>query len=155
MKLQAQDFIYVGIQFLLFALYVFNVDIVDFTLTSEVRFACLFIAMVGIAILGIALLQLNKNLSPFPTPKDGSELIQNGIYSLVRHPIYSGILFVVFGYGLYSESIYKLIISFLLLLLFFVKSDFEEKNYPKNSLNIHHIEKFQVDFFPKLNFEIQ
>ncbi len=152
MKLQAQDFIYVGIQFLLFALYVFNVDIVDFTLTSEVRFACLFIAMVGIAILGIALLQLNKNLSPFPTPKDGSELIQNGIYSLVRHPIYSGILFVVFGYGLYSESIYKLIISFLLLLLFFVKSDFEEKKLSEKFTEYSSYRKVSGRFFPKIKF---
>jgi len=127
-KLQTQDFISVGIQFLLFALYIFNVDIVAFKLKNEVRFVGLFIAVVGIIVLGVALLQLNKNLSPFPTLVADSHLLQNGICGLVRHPIYSGILFIVFGYGPYQGSAYKLLISFLLLLLFFVKSEYEEKN---------------------------
>jgi protein-S-isoprenylcysteine O-methyltransferase Ste14 len=152
MKLQIQDFVYVGIQFLLFAFYVFNVDILAFKLTNEVRFGSLFIAVAGIVVLGVALLQLNKNLSPFPTPKDGSELVQNGIYGLVRHPIYSGILFVVFGYALYSESTYKLIISFLLLLLFFVKSDFEEKKLAEKFAEYSSYRKVSGRFFPKIKF---
>ncbi len=150
MKLQTQDFIYVGIQFLLFALYVFNVDIVAFKLTNEVRFVGLFIAVVGIIVLGVALLQLNKNLSPFPTPVADSHLLQNGIYGLVRHPIYSGILFIVFGYGLYQESAYKLLISFLLLLLFFVKSEYEEKKLTEKFTEYKSYRKIIGRFLPRI-----
>ena len=150
MKLQTQDFVCVGIQFLLFGLYVLDVDSIAFSLPSKVGLIGLTIAAVGVIVLVIALLQLNKNLSPFPTPKNGSNLVQNRIYSLVRHPIYTGILFVVFGYGLYQGSSYKLLISFLLLLLFFAKSKYEERNLVKKFLEYPSYKKTVGRFLPKI-----
>ena len=72
-------------------------------------------------------IQLNKNLSPFPSPINGGELIDTGLYNYIRHPIYTSILSTLFGYGLYSASGYKILLTIALLVLFFYKSKYEEK----------------------------
>lgn len=66
----------------------------------------LFVSVWGLLIFSLALLQLNKYLSPFPTPKNSAVLIQLGLYKWVRHPIYSGIIFMLMGYAVYQTSIY-------------------------------------------------
>lgn len=127
MKLTTKDLLLVALQIFLFALYFldfgfFKID--DLGIISNIG---LMIAIVGSFVLLIAILQLNTNLSPFPRPKDSSILIQNGLYAHIRHPIYTGILFVVFGMALFLGSIYKIGIGFLLLLLFHFKTRYEEK----------------------------
>ncbi|RKN04302.1 isoprenylcysteine carboxylmethyltransferase family protein, partial [Aquimarina sp. AD1] len=42
-------------------------------------------------------------------------------------PIYTGILCVVFGYGLYIGSIFKLIIATTIYMLFYFKTKYEEE----------------------------
>lgn len=76
----------------------------------------------GICILGlllsfIAALRLGKNLTPLPCPKDDSQLIQLGLYRFVRHPIYSGVLLVGFGWLLIYP--YALILLYLAALIIF------------------------------------
>lgn len=84
------------------------------------------LGIIGCIILVLALLQLNKNVSPFPTPKDTADLIQNGLYALVRHHIYTGIIILFFGYGIYESSAFKLLITFFLWTLFYFKTQYEE-----------------------------
>jgi protein-S-isoprenylcysteine O-methyltransferase Ste14 len=87
----------------------------------------LLIAVFGGMIIILALLQLNKNLSPFPTPKEDATLLQNGLYKYMRHPIYTGIILFLAGYGVYQNSLYKLLILLLLVILFYLKSNYEEQ----------------------------
>ena len=126
MNTKYKDLIFVGIQFFLFVCF-----ILDFTVLLPIpnlfRTLGLIVAIIGLLIFIIAILQLNKNLSPFPTPKNNSHLIQNGLYKYVRHPIYSGIIVFVFGSSVYFASVYKMSISFLLLILFYYKSKYEER----------------------------
>ncbi len=84
------------------------------------------ISIVGVVFLLLSILQLNKNLSPFPSPKKNGQLVQNGVYSLVRHPIYLGILIAGFGYSLFSGSLYRLMVTGCLFVLFHFKSEYEE-----------------------------
>ncbi len=126
MKLNAKDYFFVGIQFLLFLIYVFEIEFLSFKLPKYLNTIFLFISVIGFLIIIIALLQLNKNLSPFPTPKSNSELIQIGLYKYIRHPIYTGIIISVFGFGLYTNSGYRIIIVLFLLILFYYKSSYEE-----------------------------
>jgi len=81
----------------------------------------------GLLIVLIAILQLNKSLSPFPTPKRSGILIQSGLYKYIRHPIYSGIILAAIALGVFDESIWKIGIGFLLWVLFFFKSRYEEQ----------------------------
>jgi len=42
-------------------------------------------------------------LTPFPRPVTGGALRQDGIYGLVRHPMYGGALLLILGWALLSS----------------------------------------------------
>jgi protein-S-isoprenylcysteine O-methyltransferase Ste14 len=121
-----KDFFFVGIQILLLGTYLIPVSLSSLPFDNTLNKIGLIIAALGLFIVLIAIIQLNKNLTPFPTPKDGSELIKTGLFKLVRHPIYTGIMLTVTGYSLYRESLWKLLVSLLLGILFYYKSRYEE-----------------------------
>lgn len=84
-------------------------------------------AISGLVIGIIALLQINTKISPFPTPVLKSELITNGAFSISRHPIYMSILAITLGYAVFEASLFKFIIFLVLWLLFYFKSKYEEQ----------------------------
>ncbi len=119
-----KDVVYVGTQLALFILYAFcNGSIV---VGYELRSVGLGMSTVGLLIILISILQLNKSLRPFPSPKEGGELITTGLYSVVRHPIYLGIIILFSGYSIFSASWIRLVVTVLLALLFDFKSKYEE-----------------------------
>lgn len=130
MEINLKDMLLVSIQLLLFVFYALAVD-GSLGFSFIILKGGLFISGIGTLILLLALLQLNKNLSPFPTPRNSAVLIQHGLYKWVRHPIYSGIIFMLLGYSVYQNSIYKLFITGLLMLLFHIKSNYEEQQLLK------------------------
>lgn len=85
------------------------------------------LAIIGIVFIALAVLQLNKNLTVFPTPLSHGKLITNGVYALVRHPIYSGIIALCFGISIIRWDIFQAMISGSILILFIFKSDYEER----------------------------
>lgn len=148
MKIKKKDLLLVSLQFTLFFIYTINIDW-HFGLFSWLKSLGFILAIVGILVILISLLQLNKNLSPFPTPKNSAVLIQNGLFKLVRHPIYSGIIILFFAYGIYRDSVFKIIITFLLLLLFYIKTDYEEKLLENKFPDYIFYKKKTGKFFPK------
>lgn len=86
------------------------------------------ILMISGMVLGaMAGLHLGDNLTPLPHPKDDATLIVSGPYRLVRHPIYSGIIFAGFGWALWINAWFTLGYALLLLVFFDIKSRREEK----------------------------
>lgn len=55
------------------------------------------ITAAGLAFAVLARLYIGKNWSPLIQLKEGHELIKTGPYALVRHPIYSGLMFATLG----------------------------------------------------------
>ncbi|MEO6232587.1 MAG: isoprenylcysteine carboxylmethyltransferase family protein [Ferruginibacter sp.] len=108
-------------------------------------------AIVGLIIIITALLSLNKNISPFPSPRQQAVLITSGPFKLIRHPIYTGILMFTCGVGLYTENITRLIIFLLLLLLFNLKARYEEillvKKFPAYTDYKKHTGMFLPKFY--------
>jgi protein-S-isoprenylcysteine O-methyltransferase Ste14 len=127
MAVSKKDFFFVGLQLALFAAYLFEVPLFDLEVPEQINFLHLAFAVFGTFIVGLGMLQLNKNLSPFPTPKKDSALITSGLFKYVRHPIYTGILIAAFFLAFYLHSGYKFIVFLLLLILFYYKSKYEEK----------------------------
>ena len=133
---------YVTIQFVL--LVVFYTPIISYSLPLPhiVTYSGVVIATLGFLIILIAILQLSKNLTPFPSPKESGRLIKTGLYKFIRHPIYSGVFLTTFGIALYSCLYWQLSVSFILLVLFYFKSKYEEslliQKYPdyKNYMNV-------------------
>ncbi len=122
-----KDYLFVGIQFMLFLGYALTPRILNFQLPKVVAYVGLLLAISGLCTGVLALLQLRSSFSPFPTPVANGELVSNGLFRLSRHPIYSSILLGAFGFSLYTGSGYRLLIGLGLLLLFYFKSRYEEQ----------------------------
>ncbi|EAQ50508.1 MULTISPECIES: methyltransferase family protein [Flavobacteriaceae] len=118
---------YVAIQLSLFVIYLLPVKIVSTHLPEWLRYSGLVLLCLGVILGAVALLQLNTNLSPFPTPTSNGTLITTGAYRIARHPIYTALIFCGLGYAFYNQSSYKALISITLLILFYFKSKYEEK----------------------------
>ena len=54
------------------------------------RAAALILAVPGAALVAGGTAALGRDLTPFPKPASGMEVRQEGVYALVRHPIYGG-----------------------------------------------------------------
>jgi protein-S-isoprenylcysteine O-methyltransferase Ste14 len=80
---------------------------------------------VGIAI--YARLSLGSNWSGMVTLKAGHELIRNGLYGRIRHPIYTGILVGMFGTAMIRGHLRGWIGLGILLTSFYVKARREER----------------------------
>jgi len=80
----------------------------------------------GALLAGRGLLDLGRNLTPLPHPRDGAQLVGSGAYRLVRHPIYGGLIALAFGWGLLTASPLVLVMALLLAGLFQLKSRREE-----------------------------
>lgn len=59
-------------------------------------------------------------------PEEGN-FVSTGIYSLIRHPIYSSAIHMVFGFGILRGSISSLICSILVLITFLIWIKIEEQ----------------------------
>jgi len=66
------------------------------------------LALAGAALLVAGSHRLGRNLTPMPKPKEGSELVEGGVYGIVRHPIYGGILLILFGGALATGRLARL-----------------------------------------------
>jgi protein-S-isoprenylcysteine O-methyltransferase Ste14 len=78
----------------------------------------------GFAALGI--LGLRENLTANPRPRQGGRLIDTGVYGIVRHPIYTGIIVAAFGWGCLASSVAALLVAALLGVFFDTKARREE-----------------------------
>lgn len=147
-KIKLKDFLFVGIQFFLLA--IFFIDLINFHLIGIdfLKYPGLIISIVGFLIILIAILQLNKNLTPFPTPIDKGNLIETGLYKHIRHPIYTGIFLATLGIGLFNSSIWQLGISITLLILFYFKSNYEETMLIEKYKEYEAYKKSTGRFFP-------
>jgi protein-S-isoprenylcysteine O-methyltransferase Ste14 len=70
---------------------------------------------------------LGRTLTPSPIPKADGVLVTSGVYGLVRHPIYSGLLVLGIGLVVIGASVLHLIAWVALLGVLMTKSRFEER----------------------------
>lgn len=127
-----KDYLYVGIQLLLFVVYFIPINLYVINLPEWLRYSGLVLLGLGVILGAVALLQLNTNISPFPTPISNGTLITTGAYRMARHPIYTALIFSGLGYAVYQASLFKGLITLLLLTLFYFKSNYEEKLLAQN-----------------------
>jgi len=81
----------------------------------------------GAGLMVAAFANLGKGLTPLPYPKDSGQLIQTGVYGLVRHPIYCGGFALALGWALLVRGPLTVVYAVLLLLFLDVKSRREER----------------------------
>ncbi|MGH2579355.1 MAG: methyltransferase family protein [Actinomycetota bacterium] len=79
----------------------------------------------GWALFVAGVVGLGNSLTPFPKPSERSTLRVDGVYRLVRHPIYGGSMLVAIGWSLIS-SLLALLATAFLAALFELKARHEE-----------------------------
>jgi protein-S-isoprenylcysteine O-methyltransferase Ste14 len=63
------------------------------------------VALAGAGLMIGAGAGLGRQLTPFPRPVDDGVLRQDGVYGLVRHPMYGGALLLLLGWALLSSPL--------------------------------------------------
>ncbi len=102
----------------------------------------LFSRPVGLGLLGLGAVmggtgavQLGGGLTPFPKPLDHSRLVQQGVYGLVRHPLYCSVILASLGWALLRASLPALSLVVVLGVFLNAKADHEEaclrERYPE------------------------
>ena len=79
----------------------------------------------GVAVVGV--LNLGRNLTAVPHPKEDAVFVEHGVYRFVRHPIYCGIIFGAVGWACLQNSLLALLLALVLFIFFDIKSRREEK----------------------------
>ena len=80
----------------------------------------------GVAMIGAAFRDLGPNLTPLPKPKDDGRLVRDGLYGIVRHPIYGGLILFAYGIALLTGSASRLAVATALLAWMNAKASREE-----------------------------
>lgn len=92
--------------------------------------SAIVIGLVLVALgVGIALAAggaLGRSLTPSPIPKADGQLVTGGVYGLVRHPIYSGLLVLGLGLVAIGASLLHLLAWIALLSILMAKARFED-----------------------------
>lgn len=83
---------------------------------------------VGGLILGVAaVVSFGTAITPSPQPRTGAQLVDRGVYGLVRHPMYGAILCSTLGVGMAARSVPAVLITALIAVLVRFKSAREER----------------------------
>jgi protein-S-isoprenylcysteine O-methyltransferase Ste14 len=85
----------------------------------------LLIAVAGVLLVVLGVLALGRSFTPLPRPRAGTRLRQGGIFGLVRHPVYGGVILIGLGWSL-ADAPLGLVPTALLAVLFDLKARREE-----------------------------
>ncbi|HWR87242.1 MAG TPA: isoprenylcysteine carboxylmethyltransferase family protein [Acidiferrobacterales bacterium] len=96
------------------------------SLASLQAYAGQALFVVGALLTFAGAVSLGRWLTPFPQPLPESQLRTGGAYALVRHPLYSGVLIMAFGWSLRSNSLAGLAFDVMLFVFFDRKAAREE-----------------------------
>jgi protein-S-isoprenylcysteine O-methyltransferase Ste14 len=67
---------------------------------APLRAAGVVVALAGLPLILGGSVRLGSALTPFPKPVEGASLREDGVYALVRHPIYGGVALLSLGWAL-------------------------------------------------------
>ncbi|MBE9140728.1 isoprenylcysteine carboxylmethyltransferase family protein [Nodosilinea sp. LEGE 07088] len=101
-------------------------ELVPLTVQYGLRGVASAIALLALVLLGKGLIDLGPSLTPLPYPRDDGELVQTGVYGLVRHSLYSGLILGTFALSLGRLSLSHLAVNLALLAVLNAKASQEE-----------------------------
>lgn len=94
---------------------------------------------------------IRRYLTPLPYPVENNQLVQSGVYGLVRHPLYSSMIAAAAGWSIFSMSLTHILITSIILLFFNYKASREEvwltERHPEYGDYAQRVGKF----FPRLS----
>ncbi len=100
-------------------------QILTFTGSPALRYLGLAMCCLGIAVRLLALGKLGRWFSAYVTLQDDHQLVQSGIYGVIRHPLYLSLLLAAPGFALVFASM--LALPILLVAVVFVTIRFRQE----------------------------
>ena len=147
----AVAWLFVAVQFVLLILIVVLPAGDAWTNPTWLVHAATALQWLGVAVLVVGLVNLGRSLTPLPSPVPHGELRTGGLYRLVRHPIYSGILALAVGVAIRSASWAVVASTLALTGWFMAKARWEERRlsarYPGYDAYAAHTPRF-VPWWP-------
>jgi len=102
------------------------------------------------ATIGVLALKKHKvgNFNIRPDIKEHCELVTDGIYKYIRHPMYLSVLTMMFGVLILYFSLYELILYIFLVLTLITKLFYEESLWLSHSLEYEEYKKQTKKIIP-------
>lgn len=125
-SIRARGWAYVAIQAVLLVALIVLPGRSDWPTPPTVRLLGLILIVGGLAFVALASLRLGPALTATPVPTESGALTTTGLYRLVRHPIYTGVLAIVVGLTLRSGSWVTLAVGIVTVGFFHSKARWEE-----------------------------
>jgi protein-S-isoprenylcysteine O-methyltransferase Ste14 len=119
--------IFVAIQFALLGLLFLVPGRSDWTVAAELALIGVVVSSIAAVILVVSAINLGKSLTANPVPLETATLKTNGLYAIVRHPIYFAVLLLAVVAVVQSRSFMHIVIGVALFVLFEFKARFEEQ----------------------------
>ena len=143
------EIILVFLQFFIISLHFFQWEFIPQKQIIQVSYFSyllgFLIIIIAFIILLVAINDLGRNLSPFPRPKNNSNLVTKGIYRYTRHPMYYSLILISFGVFITKLSIYFLFLTTILIVVIKFKITLEEK-YLNNKFKNYLLYKYEVKY---------
>ncbi|SMM99054.1 hypothetical protein SPONL_337 [uncultured Candidatus Thioglobus sp.] len=114
--------IYVIVQFACIIYLIFNAKF-EFLDTASIA---LLSTAVAIGLLAVFNMKIN-NLNIVPTLKENHQLVINGVYRYIRHPMYTSVIFLCLSLMLTNAHLYAQLAMLVLFIDLILKSNVEEK----------------------------
>lgn len=81
----------------------------------------------GLGLAAWAIFELGPNLTPFPRPRRAGVLVEHGIYRVIRHPVYAGLVLITMGWSLMHGSVIGLVVAIAFAAFLDLKARREEE----------------------------
>lgn len=143
-----KDLVFVGVQAILLAGLLFDpIDVLG-TDSKILKWLGGLLCLISVGYGLLALFQLGSSLTPWPSPRSGSELVTSGTYAKARHPIYASLILFGLGLAIFTFSPWRLLITIALYLLFTQKAKYEEAllldRYKEYSSYVARVSRFGI-----------
>jgi protein-S-isoprenylcysteine O-methyltransferase Ste14 len=106
-----------------------------------------FLMVLGGLIAIMSYLSLNRSFGLVPAVR---EVKTRGLYSFVRHPMYSSYFIIYIGYLFLAFSLYNFVIVITILFLLYKRAHYEEELLRTDMSYLSYIEKVPYRFFPNI-----
>ena len=63
------------------------------------------LGVLAVVLLVVGSVNLGPALTPYPRPRDGAPLVEQGVYRFVRHPLYAGVFLAALAWSLASSPL--------------------------------------------------
>jgi protein-S-isoprenylcysteine O-methyltransferase Ste14 len=73
------------------------------------------IMLLGAVLLAAGGRDLGRSMTPWPRPREGASLVETGIYSRLRNPIYAGLIALAIGWATFTASLTALLAALVLV----------------------------------------